>query len=245
MKTKSCCVLIGLSSLCVVVFIGGCNYLPLLEPKGPIGDSERFVIIAAFVLMLIVVVPVFILSHWFAWKYRASNTKATYRPKWSYSAKIDLGMWLVPFAIITALGVLSWIGTHRLDPYRSIDSDVRPVNIEVVCLDWKWLFIYPEHNIAGLPRTRSLLLFSSRSWEARYTPWRVVRPGCIFWPLNRAPIPAKISNSAAAVTPTCSSRRLPPPRSNSKPGCKKPGNHRINLIRTDMRNSKNRAPVTR
>ena len=139
---------IGLWSLCGTAFLGGCSHLPLLEPKGPIGDSERFVIIAAIALMLIVVVPVFILASWFSWKYRASNTKANYRPKWSYSTGIDLTMWLVPLAIVTTLGVLSWKATHSLDPYRPIDSAVKPISIQVVSLDWKWLFIYPEHNIA-------------------------------------------------------------------------------------------------
>jgi cytochrome o ubiquinol oxidase subunit 2 len=148
MKRIKYSVFIGFTSLCGTAFLGGCSHLPLLEPKGPIGDSERFVIIAAFVLMLIVVVPVFILAYWFSWKYRASNTKATYRPKWRYSTGIDLGMWLVPLAIVAALGILSWKTTHSLDPYKPIDSTVKPISIEVVSLDWKWLFIYPEQDIA-------------------------------------------------------------------------------------------------
>ena len=139
---------IGLASIGAAAFLGACSQVPLLDPKGPIGDSERFVIIAAFILMLIVVVPVFILSYWFSWKYRAANTSADYTPKWSYSGKIDLVMWLVPVAIVSALGYLSWDATHRLDPYKPIDVGVKPVRIEVVSLDWKWLFIYPEHGIA-------------------------------------------------------------------------------------------------
>jgi cytochrome o ubiquinol oxidase subunit 2 len=148
MKRSKYWVFIGLPSLCAAALLGGCSYLPLLEPKGPIGDSERFVIIAAFLLMLIVVIPVFVLSQWFSWKYRASNTKATYAPKWGYSLKIDLAMWVVPLAIVTALGILSWKGTHSLDPYKPIDSGVKPISIEVVSLDWKWLFIYPEQDVA-------------------------------------------------------------------------------------------------
>ena len=148
MKRGKYWVFIGLPSLCAAALLGGCSYLPLLEPKGPIGDSERFVIIAAFLLMLIVVIPVFVLSQWFSWKYRASNTKATYAPKWGYSLKIDLAMWVVPLAIVTALGILSWKGTHSLDPYKPIDSGVKPISIEVVSLDWKWLFIYPEQDVA-------------------------------------------------------------------------------------------------
>jgi len=148
MKRKSNFIFTGLSSLCAASFFGGCSQMLLLDPKGPIGDAERFVIIAAFVLMLIVVIPVFVMVFWFARRYRASNRKATYSPKWSYSTKIDLAMWLVPLAIVTALGVLSWSATHSLDPYNPLDSAVKPIRIEVVSLDWKWLFIYPDYDIA-------------------------------------------------------------------------------------------------
>jgi cytochrome o ubiquinol oxidase subunit 2 len=122
----------------------------LFDPKGPIGMAERFVIIVAIALMLIVVIPVFVMNFWFSRRYRASNTKATYTPKWSYSGKIDLVVWLVPIAIVTALGILAWRETHHLNPYKPIHSDVKPIRIEVVSLDWKWLFIYPEHQIASV-----------------------------------------------------------------------------------------------
>jgi len=85
---------------------------------------------------------------WFSLKYRASNSKAIYMPKWSRSGKIEFAMWLVPFAIITALGFLTWNETHHLDPYRPINSGVKPISIEVVSLDWKWLFIYPDYDVA-------------------------------------------------------------------------------------------------
>jgi cytochrome o ubiquinol oxidase subunit 2 len=148
MKKKSRFVLIGLASMCAAAFLGGCSRMLLFDPKGPIGEAERFVIIAAFVLMLIVVIPVIVMVFWFSRKYRASNTKAIYMPKWSYSGKIDLAMWLLPFAIITALGFLAWSQTYDLDPFRPINSGVKPINIQVVSLDWKWLFIYPEYDIA-------------------------------------------------------------------------------------------------
>jgi cytochrome o ubiquinol oxidase subunit 2 len=148
MKKKSRFVLIGLASMCPAAFLGGCSRMLLFDPKGPIGEAERFVIIAAFVLMLIVVIPVIVMVFWFSRKYRASNTKAIYMPKWSYSGKIDLAMWLLPFAIITALGFLAWSQTYDLDPFRPINSGVKPINIQVVSLDWKWLFIYPEYDIA-------------------------------------------------------------------------------------------------
>ena len=120
----------------------------LLDPKGPVGDAERTLIIAAFVLMLIVVIPVFIMTFWFARRYRASNAKAVYTPKWNHSTRIDLIVWLVPFAIVTALGILAWSATYRLDPYKPINTSARPIKIEAVSLDWNWLFIYPDHDIA-------------------------------------------------------------------------------------------------
>jgi len=122
----------------------------LLNPKGPIGEAERSVIYIAIALMLIVVIPVFAMTIWFPWKYRASNTRATYSPKWSYSGKIDLFIWLIPLAIITALAILVWVETHRLNPYKPIASNAQPINIQAVSLDWKWLFIYPDQNIASV-----------------------------------------------------------------------------------------------
>jgi cytochrome o ubiquinol oxidase subunit 2 len=148
MKRNKYFVFVGLSSLCAVIFLGGCNTIILLDPKGPIGESVRFVIVAAIALMLIVLIPVFIMAFWFPLKYRASNTKSTYMPKWSHSGKIHFFMWAVPIAIVTVLAILAWTRTHSLDPYKPIHSAEKPINIEVVCLDWKWLFIYPDHNIA-------------------------------------------------------------------------------------------------
>jgi cytochrome o ubiquinol oxidase subunit 2 len=139
---------IGLSSLCAAVFLGGCSEIVVLDPKGPIGNDERFVILAAMALMLIVVIPVVVMVFLFPRKYRASATKATYMPKWSRSGKIELIVWLVPAVIIIILGSLVWRATFRLDPYKPIDPGVKPINIEAVSLDWKWLFIYPDQNIA-------------------------------------------------------------------------------------------------
>jgi cytochrome o ubiquinol oxidase subunit 2 len=148
MERKRHFVFVGLSALCGAAFLGGCSHVVLFDPKGPIGEAERFVILVAIALMLIVVIPVIIMSFLFARRYRASNTEATYTPNWSYSAKIDLVIWLVPVAIVTALGILAWSETHRLNPYNPIERDVKPISIEAVSLDWKWLFIYPDHHIA-------------------------------------------------------------------------------------------------
>jgi cytochrome o ubiquinol oxidase subunit II len=148
MKRKKYSIFVGLSSLCAAIFLGGCSTILLLNPKGPIGEAERFVIIAAIALMLIVVIPVFIMAFWFPRKYRASNAEATYMPKWTHSAKIDAFMWGVPIAIVTVLAILAWTTTHSLDPYKPIHSVNKAVNIEAVSLDWKWLFIYPDQNVA-------------------------------------------------------------------------------------------------
>jgi cytochrome o ubiquinol oxidase subunit 2 len=143
---------VGLAGLLVAAFLQGCSHIPLLDPKGPIGVSERFVILTAFGLMLIVVIPVIVMSLWFPRRYRASNTKSPYTPNWCRSGKIDLVVWLVPALIVAALGTLAWTTTHRLDPYKPIASEVKPVTIEVVALDWKWLFIYPDQQIATVNR---------------------------------------------------------------------------------------------
>jgi cytochrome o ubiquinol oxidase subunit 2 len=138
----------GLPALCLAAFLSGCSKTPLLDPKGPVGVSELHDIVVAFVLMLIVVIPVIFMALWFPLKYRASHTNAEYDPKWSHSVKIDLVTWLIPAAIVLALGILSWKETHKLDPFKPIDPSVRPISIEAVSLDWKWLFIYPDQNIA-------------------------------------------------------------------------------------------------
>jgi cytochrome o ubiquinol oxidase subunit 2 len=91
---------------------------------------------------------VIVLTLYFAWKYRASNMDATYTPNWSYSHRIEAVCWGIPIAIIVVLGAITWKTTHELDPFRPIDSSVKPMTIEVVALDWKWLFIYPELGIA-------------------------------------------------------------------------------------------------
>ncbi|MFJ2332569.1 ubiquinol oxidase subunit II [Pseudomonas helleri] len=139
--------LLGLLPLFGTLLLGGCNWT-LLDPVGQVGIEERNLIITATLLMLLVVVPVILMTLIFAWKYRASNKNATYAPKWSHSTKIEVVIWTVPILIIIALGVITYKSTHALDPYRPLESDVKPVTIQVVALDWKWVFIYPEQGIA-------------------------------------------------------------------------------------------------
>ena len=139
--------LLGLLPLFGTLLLGGCN-MTLLDPVGQVGIDERNLIITATLLMLLVVIPVIAMTFIFAWKYRASNTKAIYTPKWSHSTKVEVVIWTVPILIIIALGVITYQSTHALDPYRPLESDVKPITIEVVSMDWKWMFIYPEQGIA-------------------------------------------------------------------------------------------------
>jgi len=150
MKRKSYRISIFVLSSYVASWLAGCSRVALFDPAGPIGREERFIILTAFGLMLIVVVPVIVMALWFARRYRAYNRKAAFTPDWCRSAKIESAMWLVPAVIVAALGVMTWIGTHRLDPYKAIDPGVEPIRIEAVALDWKWLFIYPDHGVAAV-----------------------------------------------------------------------------------------------
>ena len=140
--------LFGVVLLGMVLMFTGCDHLLLFNPKGPVGSSERSLIIISFVLMLIVVIPVFILAFWFSIKYRASNTRSTYAPKWDYSTAVDWVIWLVPVAIVTVLAYLAWTSTFSLDPYKPIPSENKSIRIDVVSMDWNWLFIYPDQDIA-------------------------------------------------------------------------------------------------
>ncbi|MGH8170932.1 MAG: ubiquinol oxidase subunit II [Steroidobacteraceae bacterium] len=139
--------LVRLLPLSAALLLSGCQWA-VLDPKGPIGVQERSIIITATVLMLIVVVPVIALIFIFAWRYRASNEKADYRPNWSHSNRIEAVVWLIPCIIVAALGVIAWRTSHSLDPYRPLDSKVKPIRIDAVALDWKWLFIYPDQKVA-------------------------------------------------------------------------------------------------
>jgi cytochrome o ubiquinol oxidase subunit II len=148
MKRKIYFVSAVLLTLGVMILLQGCSELVLLNPKGPIGGAERTLILIAFGLMLSVVIPVIAMSIWFPLKYRESNKKAAYDPNWSHSKQIEIVIWLLPLVIVVLLSGLLWRDTHRLDPYNPLASQETPLEVEVVSLDWKWLFIYPQQNIA-------------------------------------------------------------------------------------------------
>lgn len=125
---------------------GGCE-LDLLSPMGQVGAEEKRLILTTVGLMLIVVIPVIALTIFFAWRYRAS-AQARYEPDWSHSTKIEIVVWGIPVLLILIMGVMTWISTHKLDPYRPLDVPGKALSVQVVALDWKWLFIYPEQGIA-------------------------------------------------------------------------------------------------
>ncbi|UYN94553.1 MAG: ubiquinol oxidase subunit II [Enhydrobacter sp.] len=139
-------------AIAAAVVVAGCDlrHSAVLDPKGPIALAERDLLFDAFYVMLIVVVPVIVLTLWFAWRYRASNTQAAYAPSWSESVRVDAVVWLIPALIVIALGVLLWRSTHKLDPYRPIEGAGTALEVQVVAQDWKWLFIYPEQGIASV-----------------------------------------------------------------------------------------------
>ncbi|MEJ8474245.1 ubiquinol oxidase subunit II [Roseibium algae] len=136
--------------------LSGCNFV-VMAPSGDIASQQRDLIVISTILMLIIVIPVISLTLFFAWRYRQSNTTAKYDPEWSHSTRLEVIIWAAPLAIIIALGAITWISTHTLDPYRPLDrisadkplnADVKPITVEVVALDWKWLFIYPDLGIS-------------------------------------------------------------------------------------------------
>ncbi len=135
--------------LAMAPLLGGCQF-SVMDPMGPIGASEKSLILFATGLMLLIVVPVIVMTLAFAWRFRASNTAAVYKPDWEHSTKIEVVVWLVPCLLIIVLAAVTWSSTHRLDPYRPIASANKPIEVDVVSLDWKWLFIYPDLHIASV-----------------------------------------------------------------------------------------------
>lgn len=122
----------------------------VLLPKGPVGAQEKQLLLEALVPMLMVVIPIILLTLWFAWWFRASNAKAKYRPRWEYSGAIEFSIWMIPMLVILFLGSLAWVGAHQLDPYQPLVSKRKPLIVQVVAMDWRWLFIYPEQGVASV-----------------------------------------------------------------------------------------------
>lgn len=141
---------ITIAIIAVFVFVTNGRDIPVLDPKGLIAYQERDLILITFALGLLVIIPVFILLFSIAWKYRESNTKAKYEPELEGHRGFEALWWGIPSLIIIVLSIITAVSTHALDPYKPIESNVQPVKIQVVAMNWKWLFIYPEEGIATL-----------------------------------------------------------------------------------------------
>lgn len=142
----------------LLALLPGCEAV-VLAPAGDIAAQQRDLLVMSVFLMLIIIIPVMALTVFFAWKYRESNREARYEPDWDHSTHLELVIWAAPLLIIICLGALTWAGTHLLDPYRPLDRiaagqaapvEQEPLQVEVVAMDWKWLFIYPQYGVAAV-----------------------------------------------------------------------------------------------
>ncbi len=168
-----------------LALLGGCNMV-VMNPMGDVAVQQKNLVLIATVLMLLIVVPVLALVALFAWRYRASNEAARYEPDWDHSTQLELVIWSAPLLIIICLGAVTWTGAHLLDPYRPIERTApgkpiapgtKPLEVQVVSLDWKWLFIYPEYGFATVnelaapvDRPIAFRLTSSSVMNAFYVP---------------------------------------------------------------------------
>ena len=137
--------------LVAVPLLGGCSE-GVLDPRGPVGAAEKLILLNSLGIMLAIVIPTILAALGIAWWFRAANTKARYRPDWEYSGRIEMIVWAIPAMVVLLLGGIGWVGSHDLDPPKPLVSTIKPITVEVVSLDWKWLFIYPDQGIASVNR---------------------------------------------------------------------------------------------
>ena len=135
----------------LLISLAGCH-TAVLSPVGPVGEANRIVLLDSLAIMLAIVVPTIVAIFAFAYWFRASNTRARYLPDWAYSGRLELIVWSIPALVVFFLGGIAWISAHLLDPAAPLKSKAEPLQIEVVSLDWKWLFIYPQQSIASVNR---------------------------------------------------------------------------------------------
>ena len=140
-----------MAPLAVALLLGGCDWA-VLDPKGPIGDANKTILINSVAIMLAIVVPTILATLAAAWWYRSSNTRAQYLPDFEYSGQLEVIVWAIPLLTIMLLGGVAWVGSHDLDPAKPLVSTEEPLDVQVVSLDWKWLFIYPDQHVASVNR---------------------------------------------------------------------------------------------
>jgi cytochrome o ubiquinol oxidase subunit II len=136
--------------ICAAVLVASCQPAGVLDPQGPIASAQRLLLINSTAIMLVVVVPVILATLGFAWWYRSSNASASRSDDREFEGRIEFVTWSIPALIVILLGGVMWIGTHQLDPRAPIPAHAKPLQVEVVALDWKWLFIYPDQGIAAV-----------------------------------------------------------------------------------------------
>jgi cytochrome o ubiquinol oxidase subunit II len=136
--------------LCAAILVASCSPAGVLDPQGPIAEAERLLLINSTAIMLVVVVPVILATLAFAWWYRSSNTRASRSLDESYEGRAEFVIWSIPALTVILLGGVIWIGSHQLDPRAPISGESDPLRVEVVALDWKWLFIYPDQEVAAV-----------------------------------------------------------------------------------------------
>jgi cytochrome o ubiquinol oxidase subunit 2 len=136
--------------VCAAVLVASCEQAGVLDPQGPVAAQELLLLINSTAIMLVVVVPVILATLAFAWWYRSSNLRASRSPGESYEGRLEFVLWSIPALIVILLGGVIWIGSHQLDPRAPIPADADPLRVDVVALDWKWLFIYPDQRIAAV-----------------------------------------------------------------------------------------------
>ncbi|HWK48258.1 MAG TPA: ubiquinol oxidase subunit II, partial [Steroidobacter sp.] len=146
----------NLAVLPLFAALSACDMV-VLNPGGDVAAQQRDLLVISTWLMLIIIIPVMVLIVIFAWRYRHNNREARYEPDWHHSMRLELVIWSLPLLIVICLGALTWLGTHLLDPYRPLDrlaanqpipEDTRALQVDVIALDWKWLFIYPQYGVA-------------------------------------------------------------------------------------------------
>src|SRR4051794_5557979 len=166
---------VALMSL-ILLTTAACNR-GILDPVGPIAAQEKQLLINSTAIMLAIIIPTMIATVAFAWWFRRSNAKATYLPDWEYSGAIEMVVWAIPALTVMLLGGIAWIGSHALEPSKPLKSSVPPLKVEVVSLDWKWLFIYPDQGVATINQLVipagtpvSFRLTSATVWNSFFVP---------------------------------------------------------------------------
>ncbi|MBV8410357.1 MAG: ubiquinol oxidase subunit II [Alphaproteobacteria bacterium] len=147
-------ILVGLliaAATLTIAILSGCSE-GVLAPKGPIAGAEREILFNSLGIMLAIVIPTMLATLGVAFWFRSSNRRARYLPDFAYSGRLELLVWSIPVMTVLLLGGVAWVGAYDLAPTKPIPSEVKPVRIQVVSLDWKWLFLYPDHGVASVNR---------------------------------------------------------------------------------------------